>query len=318
MLHLFNVSVYHSRADLGEAAGFCRDGRFADGLELLTGYRPVDSSLKDLTVSVHLPYAVDWYRPYLGQSLFSDDDDADSVRFRGYGRDRGEIVESLRLAMRMAAPLEPAYGVLHACSANEGELLCRDYTDRDVDVVEAFAELLNEAVSAFPRGEPPFMLALENTWWPGLRMTDGRGCGLLEDRLEFENWGICLDTGHLLISMKGSDDEAGALEILNRCADGYPESLVSRIVSMHLHVNTSASVIAGLADSPDAGIPEDERFTRAYGLVSRMDQHRPFSDPAVRDYVERLDPDFVVHEMGATAVSDQIRDHILQRSLFSR
>lgn len=316
MCHLLNVSVYHDAGDLERAKRFCDDDRYVDGLEVLTGYHPVDPSLRDRTESVHLPYAIDWYRPYLGEG--APDGDLDSIRFRSYGRDRDEIVESLYLAMRMAEPLDPSYGVLHACSASIDELLCRDYSDRDEDVIDAFADVLNEAVSRFPGGEPPFTLALENTWWPGLRMTDSRGYERLEDRLEFLDWGICLDTGHLLVSMKGSDDEAGALDILNRCADDYSESLLSRLIAMHLHVNTCAQVIRDNTDPNSASIPEQERIAKAFTLVSMMDQHRPFSDPAVKRYVDRLNPDYIVHEMGAPVMEDQIRDHILQRSLFNR
>ena len=316
MDHTFNISVYDSQEDLAKARAFCDDGKYTDGLELLTGYTPVDPSLGDYVTSVHLPYAVDWYGPSTGKVPVDENLDEDTVRFHHYGRSREEIVEALRTAIRMAEPLDPAYGVLHAGSANINELLCYDYSDRDEDVIDEFAEILNEVVSEFPGGEPPFTLALENTWWPGLRLTDDSGYRRLEDKLEFLDWGLCLDTGHLLFAMKGADDEATALDILNGCADGYSEGLLSRLVAMHLHVNTSASILRNMSDPDSASIPREERIRRAYRMIGNVDQHRPFADGAVRKLVDRLEPDYVVHEMGDTDIVGHIRNHICQRSFF--
>ena len=317
MNHLLNISVYHSQEDLAKAIAFCRDGRYVDGLELLTGYEPVDTSYKDVVGSVHLPYASDWYGPATGKRPADESLDPELLRYRYYGRDRSEISDALYTAMDAAAPLDPAYGVLHAGSASMDELLCYDYSDDDLDVIDVFADVLNQAVSRFPGGEPPFTLALENTWWPGFRAESSKGFKRLASKLEFDDWGLCIDTGHLLFSLKGSDDEAEAIEILNRAADGYSEGMLSRIITMHLHLNVSRKVHRTLCDDNCARLPLEERISRAYKLIGNIDQHRPFSDPAILDYIERLDPDFIVHEMGEVKLEDQIRDHICQRSLFS-
>ena len=317
MNHLFNISVYHPEADLAKARAFCADGRYADGLEMLTGYEPVDTSYKNLVGSVHLPYATDWYGPATGKRPVDESSNLDLLRYRYYGWNADEIVDSFYRMMEVAAPLDPAYAVLHAGSANMDELMCYDYSDNDIDIIDVLAELLNRAVSRFPGEEPPFTLALENTWWPGFRATGPKGFRRLAQKLEFDDWGICLDTGHLLFSMKGSEDEAGALEILNRVADTYPEEMMLRVVSMHLHVNTSATILRTLADNDCARLPIEERIERTIKLIGNVDQHRPFCDPSVVDYVERFEPDFIVHEMGAVKVEEQIRDHICQRSLFS-
>lgn len=316
MNHLLNISVYHAEESLAKAKAFCNDGRYVDGLELLTGYEPVDPSFRDYCGSVHLPYAADWYGPATGKRPADPEMEDSLVRYRHFGRDMDEIVAAVRTAMTVAAPMEPAYGVFHAGSANIDELLCYDYSDRDSDVIDVFAEIVNRAVADFPNGEPPFTLAFENTWWPGLRFTDRRGFERLADRLEFDEWCLCLDTGHLLFALKGSDDEEEALEMLNATADGYSNDMLSRIVAMHVHVNTSRKALRTLTDPNSASLPVEERFGRVHKLIGNVDQHRPFSDPGIKDFVARMDPDFIVHEMGAVAIEDQIRDHICQRSLF--
>lgn len=316
MNHLFNISVYHQPEELAKAKAFCDDGKYVDGLEILTGLDPVDPSLRPYCGSVHLPYCGDWYGPASGKRPVDPSFGDSRVSYLHYARDFDGIVDVLRRSMEVAAPLDPAYGVLHACSANLNEMICYDYSDTDAEVVDMLAEILNTVVSAFPGGEPPITLAFENTWWPGLRLTDVGIYKRFADRLEFDDWGLCLDTGHLLFAMKGSDDEAGALEMLNRAVDGFSDDIMNRLITMHLHVNTSRKNLLTLSDPNSASVPFEERMQRFYKLVGNVDQHRPFSDPGVKDLVARIDPDFVVHEMGAVVIEDQIRDHICQRSLF--
>ncbi|MBQ3736757.1 MAG: hypothetical protein II855_07500, partial [Candidatus Methanomethylophilaceae archaeon] len=98
MNHLFNISVYHAEGDKAKASAIC-DGRYADGLETLTGYEPVDPSFRECSGSVHLPYAVDWYGPLTGRRPADPSMDPELLRYRHYGRDREEIVAAVRRAI---------------------------------------------------------------------------------------------------------------------------------------------------------------------------------------------------------------------------
>lgn len=289
-----------------------------DGVELLTGHSPVSGYPLEKVSSVHLPYATDWYGIWSGKRGVSDDVDDQSVPFMYYGHDRGSIVRNIADMIGYAAPLRPAYGVFHACNANFDDLSPVGHSESDTDVMYALTEILNDVAASFG-GRMPFALALENLWWPGFRMLDPSGYRYLEGHLEFDDWCICLDTGHLLIAAGGSDDEAGSIEMLNRIADSYPKDMLDRIRAMHLHDNTSGPFIRsfqlpeGFYDHGHMG-----RYSVAYRFICDMDQHRPFTDPSIVDYVERLSPDFVNHEMGAVASSDRVSDYMIQRSLFKK
>ncbi|MDD7423914.1 MAG: hypothetical protein PUK31_02785 [Candidatus Methanomethylophilaceae archaeon] len=317
MKHLFNISVYNSKEDMAQARSLIgKEGSGVDGLELLTGYDSVDTSLKSDTTSVHLPYATDWYGPAAGVVSVSPDIDPMYLRFHHYGSDRAGIVESIRKAIVCAEPLDPMYGVIHASSADMSSLLSKRTSYTDEKVLTTFADIMNEVVSTFPDGEPPFTLAFENTWWPGLRLVDDVGFGILEDSIEFDDWGICLDTGHILVSSGGSDDEKGALDILNSCADGYGDDLFDRLIAMHLHVNTSARIMANMEEIDSTGMSFNDIIIKASERIASVDQHRPFTDPAVVEYVERLEPEFVVHEIITRDMVDHIRSHVCQASFF--
>ena len=312
MKHLLCDSVY---SEDGIIPSMIPD---TDGVELLTGYSSVTGYPLEKVSSVHLPYATDWYGIWSGDRKVSDDVDAQSVPYMYYGPDREGIVDNIVRAIEVAEPLHPSYGVFHACSANFDELGPNGYTDDDTDVMHALTEILN-LVAASLGGEMPFPLALENLWWPGFRMLGPSGFRYLEKHLEFDNWCICLDTGHLLIAAGGSDDEIGSIEKLDHIADSYPKDMIDRIRAMHLHNNTSAPFI-GSFRLPDGFYDQGHmgRYRAAYRFICDMDQHRPFTDPSIVDYVERLSPDFVNHEMGAVASSERVSDYMIQRSLFKK
>lgn len=288
-----------------------------DGIELLTGYTPIQDRFRDNVFSVHLPYCTDWYSVWTGRFDVPDDIDEEYARYIFYGRDRESIIESMRSAIGYAAPLDPAYGVIHACSGNIDELLAQSYSDSDDDVLKAFAEAVNSAVADFPHGEPPFRLLFENQWWPGLRMTDGRNYRTLCDNIEFENWGLCLDTGHLLVTTQESRDECQAVELLLKIFDGYPKDMVDSIMTMHLHTNVSCGYMR------EYPVPDgyyqwslDDRLTEGYRFVCGMDQHLPFSERCAVKLAEYIDPDYITHEISQMCDGGFDAGYRRQRALF--
>ena len=310
MRHLINYSVYHIS---GKQPSLVE----GDGIELLTGYFDLDPSQWPDAFSVHLPYTVDWYSVWKGRLSIPDGMSGDEVRFFSYGRDRQQIIESVRRGIECARSLNPAYGVLHAGSANIDELLSERYSDTDLEVLTAFAEIVNEAVSAFPNGEPPFKLMFENQWWPGLRMLDDKEYRILRDKIEFDNWGLCLDTGHLLVTTQRSKDELQSIGLLTEIFEGYPKDMIDDIEVIHLHVNSSADYIRnfdGPKDFSNMGI--NDRLNVGYRFVGGMDQHRPFTVKEVTRITDILRPDFVTHEMGAHDTDVRDADYHRQRSLF--
>lgn len=318
MQHLFSITVHHAWEEieylLRDADGL--SSLDASGIELLTGYDSVDPIFTDVTKTVHLPYAVDWYGPYSGKRPVPENLDPFSVKYQHYGRNHEEIVETLRTAIDIAAPLKPDHGVLHASSADINQLMTLDSSDGNANIVSALAELMNEVVSVYPDGEPPFSIVFENTWWPGLKMADSEMYRIFDKKLEFSNWGLCLDTGHLLVSLRASTDEEKALELLNTCADRYPIDMIEKITAMHLHVNTSAEVLKNIPTAEESIKTErNERIKKASELISAADMHLPFTNPEVKEFVNRINPKSVIHEMGSMDLKENIAQYAAQRSL---
>lgn len=310
MRHLISFSVYQDLSELGTDPRSALSAVSCDGLELLTSYSEVGEAYRPLAGAVHLPYATDWLaawedRPY----PFPEQDSV----FYMYGRSRQEVVGNVSLAIREAAALHPPYGVMHAGNADMDQLFRRRYTRSDTEVLDAFAEMMNEAVSGFPGGEPPFRILFENLWWPGLRLLDDSGFRRLEDRIEFSDWGICLDTGHMMNCLPGILTEQDGIDALLDIFDGYSSDLVDRIDTVHFHWSAS---YAYRSTFEERGMGEDlQGYLRdAYSHIGRIDMHMPFTDPRCAELIEALSPETVTHEMPGS-VSTPLEDFAAQRRL---
>lgn len=317
MNHLLGYTIYGSTADIpgtGTAAERLTAAG-ADGIELLTGYRSVPRDMVPVTRAVHLPYATDWYGVWSGRITVGEDVPDDTVRHMFYGRSRQGICDTIRECISAASHLEPDYAVLHAGNANTDDLLIREQTDSDADVLRALAEAANDAVSRMG-GEPPMRILFENLWWPGLRLTDGSGYRILERELEFENWGLCLDTGHLLVSLGGVNTEDEAIDLLLRTADSYPDDLTDRIGTVHLHLNTSAEFMRSQRNGGDVPADREGRILAAYDRIYGSDSHDPFTSPRVLELIEAIDPGTITHEMKTQDPCRMMSDFLCQRSLF--
>jgi len=317
MKHLFSYSVFQPVDDLpGHGDGLKDIG--CDGVELFTLFERVPSSYKRVSPSVHLPYAVDWYSGWTGRANL-DEFDEDNVKYIMFGRDREEIVKNIREAILFASEIDPAYGVFHAGNTNMDDAMLREQTDNSRDILREFCEMMNQTASGFKNGEPPFKLAFENLWWPGLRLLDPWEYRYLDSHLEFDNWGLCLDTGHLMNTLPDAYDEQTCVDRLLEIFSRYPGEMIDRIGTVHLHVSTSAeyrNTFEPIERPP--GETMKSAVERIYPHVSKIDQHRPFSTSGCRQLVEELSPDFVTHEMMGPTPEERIRDFLQQRAFFNR
>lgn len=311
MLHLLSYTVYEGPDRLGQDPPATLRAVGADGLELLTSYSVPDDSYKGMTKAVHLPYATDWLAAWEGRPFDMDDDYS---RFYMFGRSREDVLSSVTDAIRYASHLEPAYGVFHAGNGDLRDLVSRSQRLDDRKVLDFLCEMMNEVVSGMPGGEPPFTILFENLWWPGLKLLDDSGFRILERGLEFDDWGFCLDTGHMMNTLPGICSQSDGIEALAKVFSGYSSDLVDRIETMHLHWSASY----GYRSTFEERTPGDDILafiSGAFDHINRIDQHLPFTDHRVTELVGMLSPSFITHEMPGSRPG-MLEDFRTQRSLF--
>ncbi|AGI47525.1 hypothetical protein TALC_00525 [Thermoplasmatales archaeon BRNA1] len=286
-----------------------------DGYELFTIKAPVqDCYVMPEVVSVHLPYAIDWRSAWEGRSYEGMPED---VTYFSFGHDREEMVGNLRDCINYAAKVRPAYGVLHAGNTDIRQVLHRRHESDDLKVLGLFADFINQTVSGMPGGEPPFKLALENLWWEGLKLRSPEEWRLLERKLEFDNWGFTLDTGHLMNTCDGAYDEDSAIDEVMAVIDRYPRDMRDRIGTIHLQLSCSAAFRESI-ESEDRGEDEpwESFYRRAAKRATDIDNHLSFTSGRVREITDAIDPEYVNHELMGHRTGDRYEDLRQQRRLF--
>lgn len=317
MKHLLSYSVFQPPEDLHlKGKGLKEIG--CDGVELFTLFEKVPQKYKSISPSVHLPYGIDWYSGWIGTSHpeFFDEENVKHIHF---GRDREEMIRNITSAIKFAAEIKPAYGVFHANNTNLNEATLRVQTDDSRDVLRAFCEMMNQTISGFKKGEPPFKLAFENLWGPGLRLREPWEYQFLTSHLEFDNWGLCLDTGHLMNTLPDAYDEETCVNRLLKIFDTYPGEMKERVGTVHLHLSTSAeyrNTFEPTAKPP--GETVEEMFSRVYPHIMKLDQHRPFSAGGCKLLINELSPDFVTHEMIGMSTEESLCNFVKQRAHFPK
>ena len=322
--HLFNTSAYDFDIELFDGIAGMQNlvkRHGLHGIELLIGHDPVPSGFIGHVTGVHLPYAVDWNSMWDGGDHINSDLTDDEVRFLSYGRNREEAVECIRGFLRNAATLTPEYGVYHAGCPSLDSIFSQDSANSDVDILVTMSELLNEAMKVFPDGEPPFPLMLENLWWPGLRFFGESEMKVLEENLNFNRWGICLDVGHLMNSLRNCDEEIDAIEKVLALLQNLSESTLERIKVVHLHLSLSAEYQKQKIEEGESKsyIDGDFQFKlkEAFPHFSAVDWHAPFRSPRCTEIIHAVSPQFVTHEFISTSLEDLEEKIRIQHSHFS-
>lgn len=317
MRQLYSYSIFQSPEEIpGQGPVSERLGSIGcDGFELFSLYDPIPDEYREFSPGVHLPYAIDWHRAWTGGVFRDDFDTEEEIKYVTYGLTREEMISNIRLAIDCAATIEPEYGVFHAGNTNLDNVQHHDFSEGDdVRVLTDFAEMMNTVVSTYPGGEPPFRLAFENLWWEGLKLRDPSEYRILSSKLEFDNWGFCLDTGHLMSTQPDSEDEESAIDAVLRVIDSYSCDMMDRIKNVHFHYSATAEYRRTFKEEDRRkGENISAQIKRLRDHVSSIDRHLPFSSVRCREIIDMLKPEYVVHEMMGAGTGDAFKD--LQQQL---
>ena len=228
------------------------------------------------------------------------------------GADRQTLVEQYRADLARAAALHVRYAVYHVSDVSIEEGYTYRWLHSDESVIDAAAELINEAVG---EREPPFPILVENQWWPGFRFTDPRLTQRLLSALRFENKGILLDTGHLMNTNTALRSQREGANYLLKMLEAHG-SLSKSIKAVHLHQSLSGEYVrAHTGMLPEVLAPDYiTRFGDSYGHILQIDRHMAWTDPCVRELVERIAPDFLTHELSSRTRASREKDVTIQRA----
>ena len=286
-----------------------------DGIEVIWGGEPLPVNIPDgIVIGYHLMFYPDWLDFYREdwEALLRKFGSMEMVKsfYGGLGRDTllRQYLEDLERAARLGA----RYVVFHVSdvSIEEGYTYC--WLHSDEEVIDASIELINTLLDG---RDWPFIFLVENQWWPGLTMTDPRKTARLLDGIRYRKKGIMLDTGHLMNTCTGLRTQKEGAAYIKSILDRHG-SLAQEIRGIHLHQSLSGIYVESTVGKVPGGLPVNyfEQYRFNYNHILQIDQHRPWTDPAICGVIEQIGPEYLTHELSAPdresrfrAVSKQVR-----------
>jgi hypothetical protein len=272
-----------------------------DGIELVlgngSGSMPVP---EDLVKTVHLPIWPGWTQTWQEPRSIPTGSDPAMIAAHYGAATRAGLMERFRHNLARAAAYRAAYAVIHASHSEPGEpgTLPVRYGSREI--LASAASFANALAKRYPGGEPPVTLAFENLWSPGLTFLSPGDTEYFTGLLAFDNWILVLDTGHLMNALQSGCEREGIRDVI-RAVGRLPVSSRRRIRAVHLHCSTSGNYQRAHACLPvHPGMTHHEKARVLEAHRRRIDEHRPFADPACRKIIAMLRPEFVVHEFVAS------------------
>lgn len=291
------ASVLTEYGDLEEACRSCG----CDGLEVVWGGEELPCTVPQaLHVGYHLTFYPDWLDFWRGdRAALTEKFGSEEVWRSFYGGPEGRetLLRLYREDLDRAVTWGARYVVFHVSDVSVEEGFTYHWRHTHEEVIDAAAEVINLLLGDRAW---PFDFLVENQWWPGFTFTMPDLTRCLLDGIQYENKGIMLDTGHLMnANLELRTQEEGA-DWVSRMLEEHG-GLGSMVRGIHLHQSLSGAYVKAHTGSLPDPWPVDyaEQFCQSYQHILSIDTHRPWTTPAVRALVERIAPEWLVHELSA-------------------
>lgn len=297
-----------------ELESFLRESGI-DGFEILMTEDFQKSLFKDgMAVGNHLffyPMWMDFIRGDIDEVLkeFKTEE-----AIYGYyrGKNRQDYVRNLALEFEKADKAGFSYVVMHVSHMNIREAYTGAYRFNDEEVSEEFISVINDALKIY---SPDLDILLENNWYPGLTFLDNRITEKYIKKINHKRIGFTLDTGHLLNTDTGIENSDEAIEYLMEKAENL-NGLREYIKCIHLNYCLSGEYVRNSRKIPL--YDENDDFNQAVGKamvhISKIDKHGIFNHNGIREFINLINPDYLVFELSFKDSEDLKTKIITQKS----
>ena len=303
-------------AELPAAVAACG----CDGLEgVWGGVEPPWSIPEGLRFGYHLTFYPDWLDFWRGdRAALMRKFGSEPVWRAFYGGAEGEqtLLDLYRADLKRALAWGARYVVFHVSDVSIEEGYTYRWEHSHAAVIDAAAELANRLLDG---RDWPFQFLVENQWWPGFTFTEPEETVRLLEGIRFAGKGILLDTGHLMNACTGLKSEAEGADYIRRMLNRHG-SLATWVRGVHLHQSLSGAYVKARTGLLPAGLPEDygERFGVSYQHILQIDQHRPWTDPAILPVLEQIGPRYLTHELSSRRRMSRAEAMAAQARLFQQ
>lgn len=269
-----------------------------DGLELmLCGAKEVPEKIdREDVLGIHLSYYPCWVDFWKGnRDGLLQEYGEEEVWVRRYGgADRSALIDRFERELQVAQSTGVNYVVFHVSECSLDESFSYRKLHSDEEVCEAACELINTLLGG--KGYS-FYFLVENLWWSGLTMTDPKVVKRLMEGIHYDKKGIMLDTGHLLHTNIKLRTQEQAVEYIHRILD-LNGGLCGYIKGVHLQQSLSGEYVERFLENPPPLTGSyEERLSKVYPHIFRIDGHRPFTADGAAGLIRRIAPEYLTYEL---------------------
>lgn len=263
-----------------------------DGLELVSCWEE-NFIPKDLIHGVHLPYFSSWMDYYLKKTDTVVEEFGSMEVAKDLFSYRPEDLYKYYLQALKYADSLGAYSVFHVANCNSLEYLGQNHSYSDLEVIDQAAKIINKLLR---EAKPSSLFLMENLYVPGLKFTDPELTKRLLDKIDYENKGLVLDTGHLMCTNEEINSEDQAWDYIGEIVEKNRE-LLPYIRVVHLHSSLSGRVVKSYKKDPPK-IEGDfyKRLEAYYKYVGKIDTHSLVRSKKAKKIIEKINPDYLVLE----------------------
>jgi len=270
-----------------------------DGIEgIWDGFEIPENLPEGLVKGYHMTFYADWMDFYTENTEILKKKFGTRENMEAFYliKNREELIKRYKADLERAKKLGSPYVVFHVSEVSPDEVFSYKFRYTDEEVMDAFAEVLNEVFRDETSG---IELLMENQWWPGLTLKSRKNAEYLLSRVKYKKKGFMLDTGHFMNSDLSIKCEEDGINALNNMLDELGD-LTKYIRGMHLHQSLSSDyALANTGFVPD-NFPWDDymkAFSFAYNHVLQLDRHQPWTNNGIKEIIERVKPEYLTHEL---------------------
>ena len=271
-----------------------------NGIEAIADPEELDDSLDPAMVSGwHMVFYPDWLdfwrhdEKALLQKYHSWEEISQAYR----GTEPEVLMQQFRDDLALGIRFKAPYMVFHVSDVSLKECFTYKWLHTDREVLDGAIEFINLLLEGV---EPTFDFLVENQWWPGFTFTDPEKTEYLLSRINYPRVGIMLDTGHLMNTNWKLRNQADGIQYILSMLDRHG-SLCNAIKGIHFHQSVSGRYCRETIGTVPSNFPDTyfKAFSYSYPHIERIDRHLPWTNPDCVRILNRIEPEYLTHELSA-------------------
>lgn len=268
-----------------------------DGIELQVFQEMEGTYLTpDLVQGIHLSFYNCWMDFWTGNKAGLIEEYGTAATAQKYygGTNGSAILEKFQKELDAAQACGVKYVVFHVSEVTIAQCYHHQFAYKDEEVVDAACEIINQLLKD---RHYTFDFLMENLWWPGLNFMQPQITKRLLDGVQYEKKGLMLDTGHLMNTNPNLRTEEEAVAYIHKVLDTH-EELLPWIKGMHLNASLSGAYVQEqLLREVELKPDYWEKRMQAFEHIFCLDEHKPFCNRGRQSIVDRVEPQYLTHEL---------------------